>query len=406
MRILCVSAPLPGHLDWGGYLATARALVQRGHSVLWVTGAAAREMVANAGVPVHVVEETGWRWPPPPPLRPEDVGSAEEYRRLRMVRSLDQWLDPGRVTRATEALLEAARSFRPQLVVGEIFVPAAALAAEILGLPFVVAGWPALRTRLSPQAQVVEALARERLATLLERFGLPGRYWELQGAPAPLSPFLHLTYWSPSWYRGLPLLPQTALVGGVPPPPRPLTTPELRELTGHRPWVLVTLGTAFTQDPHFFVAAAQAIHRVGGVPIVALGEPATAATARPVVARLPEGTVVVERVEFPEVLPRVAGAIHHGGAGTTHSLVVHGVPQIVVPHAADQARQAQGVMRTGVGLAFRPREVTVSRLVQALDALLPDTSPFRERARRLQEEFAALGGVPRAAALLEELDVG
>ncbi len=406
MRILCVSAPLPGHLDWGGYLATARALVQRGHSVLWVTGVAARDMVAHAGVPVHVVEETGWRWPPPPPLQPHEVASAEEYRRLRRLRSLDQWLDPDRVAQATEELLEAARAFRPQLIAGEIFVPAAALAAEALDLPFVVVGWPALRTRLSSQAQEVETQARERLARLLARFGLPGRCWELQGPPAPLSPLLHLTYWSPSWYRGLPLLPQTAMVGGVPPPPRPLTAPELQGLAQDRPWVLVTLGTAFTQDPNFFVAAAQAVHRVGGIPLVALGMPMTAALARSVMARLPGEAVVVERVEFAQVLPRIAAAIHHGGAGTTHGLVVHGVPQVVVPHAADQARQAQGVVRTGVGLAFRPREVTVARLAQALAALLPDTSPFRERARRLQEEFAALGGVPRAATLLERLDAG
>ncbi len=405
MRILCVSAPLPGHLDWGGYLATARTLARRGHSVLWATGEAVQDRVAEAGVPVHVVEETGWRWPPPPPLQPEDVASAEEYRQLRMVRSLDQWLDPGRVAQATEELLEVAQAFRPQLVVGEIFVPAAALAAEALDLPFVVAGWPALRARLSPQAQMVETLARERLALLLRRFDLSGRYWELHGAPAPLSPLLHLTYWSPSWYRGLPLLPQTAMVGGVPPPPRPLTVPELQGLAKDRPWVLVTLGTAFPQDPNFFVAAAQAIHRVGGIPLVVLGVPVTAASAQSVVARLPEEAVAVERVEFAEVLPRLAAAIHHGGAGTTHGLVVHAVPQIVVPHAADQARQAQGVVRTGVGLAFRAREVTVARLVQALNRLLPGAAPVRERARRLQEEFAALGGVSRAASLLEALDV-
>ena len=37
--------------------------------------------------------------------------------------------------------------------------------------------------------------------------------WE--GAPALLSPALHITYWSPGWYAGLELLPQTHHVGGL-----------------------------------------------------------------------------------------------------------------------------------------------------------------------------------------------
>ena len=45
MRILCVSAQLPGHLDWGGYLATAAELARRGHDMLWTSGIAVAEQV-------------------------------------------------------------------------------------------------------------------------------------------------------------------------------------------------------------------------------------------------------------------------------------------------------------------------------------------------------------------------
>ncbi|MEZ4555281.1 MAG: hypothetical protein R2851_10965 [Caldilineaceae bacterium] len=83
------------------------------------------------------------------------------------------------------------------------------------------------------------------------------------------------------------------------------------------------------------------------------------------------------------------------------TLVCHGVPQAVVPHAADQQRQAQGVARTEVGFHIAPAQATVDNLTQALAQLLPDRSPYRAQARQLQHEFAALGGVPRAAALLE-----
>jgi UDP:flavonoid glycosyltransferase YjiC (YdhE family) len=75
----------------------------------------------------------------------------------------------------------------------------------------------------------------------------------------------------------------------------------------------------------------------------------------------------------------------------------------VVPHAADQARQAEGVARSGVGYRIAPKDVTLSVLVQALQNALPGDSAIRTNARSLQEEFASLGGVPVAADVLEEL---
>ena len=105
-----------------------------------------------------------------------------------------------------------------------------------------------------------------------------------------------------------------------------------------------------------------------------------------------------ERVRFAEVLPYIAAAIHHGGAGTTHALVTHGIPQIVVPKAADQARQASGVARSGVGYHIPPKQLTVSLAVEALQKILADDAPARLNAASLQKEFASLGGVPKGRA--------
>jgi UDP:flavonoid glycosyltransferase YjiC (YdhE family) len=117
--------------------------------------------------------------------------------------------------------------------------------------------------------------------------------------------------------------------------------------------------------------------------------------------RLPAGTPVRSLIAFDAVLPYLAAAIHHGGAGTTHALVTEAVPQIVVPHAADQGYQAQGVVRTGTGLHLPAKDVTIDRLEAALAALLPDLSGFRSQARRLQVEFAAQGGAAAAASAIE-----
>jgi UDP:flavonoid glycosyltransferase YjiC (YdhE family) len=107
------------------------------------------------------------------------------------------------------------------------------------------------------------------------------------------------------------------------------------------------------------------------------------------------------RIDFAAVLPHVVVAIHHGGAGTTHALVTHGVPQMVVPHAGDQGFQARAVARVAVGVHCPAREMNVDKTERILASLLPDRSPFRTNAANLQQEFAALGGVATSAALIE-----
>lgn len=397
MRFLCVSAQMPGHLDWGGYLKTAAELKRRGHEVLWASGRAVKNAVQRAGLPMRVLVETGWLWPPPPPLRPQPGMDPRAVQRLRMERGLDQWLDVARVGAAVDALAPVAREFAPDVIVGEAFVSAAGFVAEELQVPFVVAGWPALDVRVSAAAQPVVDGARARLRTLLTRFGLRGVNWSASGPPALISPHLHLTYWSERWYAGLPVLAQTQHVGGV------ATSRADPDSSADGPLVFITLGTSFAEDPNFFYAAAHAAAQVGARPLIALGGFRPTPDVESFRQRLPGESLLHQRVDFDETLPRVAAAIHHGGAGTTHALALHGVPQIIVPHAADQIHQAQGMVRTGAGMHLRAKEVTIPRLVQALQAMLPADADIRLRALALRAELAALGGIARAADLLERV---
>ncbi len=406
MRVLCLSAQLPGHLDWGGYLATARALMERGHELLWASGVEVLPQLEHAGIPASVLETTGWRWPPPPPIRPQPGSNPQEFLQLRMRRALDQWLDVKRVTVATVELSALVRDWQPDLILSEMFVAAAGLVAEQEEVPFGVIGWPAPGKSTDRQGQtaqeIVVAEARERLDTLLTHFGLEGVNWTKRGTPALDSRHLHLTYWSESWL-GTPAIAPTQHVGGIgststakrSPPP---------ELAGlDAPLVFVTLGTSFNDDPNFFIAAASAIDQMGAVPLVALGKALSSPDVEALRNRLPASALLFEMIDLPSVLPHVSAAIHHGGAGTTHALVTHAVPQIVVPHAADQQQQAQGVARTGVGFHMAPRQARSDNLVAALALLLPDRSDYRAQAEQLRQEFLQLGGVPRAATLIEQL---
>jgi UDP:flavonoid glycosyltransferase YjiC (YdhE family) len=398
MRFLFISAPLPGHLDWGGYLATAVELQRRGHEILWASGQAVAARIQQAAIPFHALQETGWRWPPPPPLPLLPDLSPTAIQQLRAERALDQWLDETRVSQACQEIIELGRTYQPTLLVSEMFVSAAGLVAEVLGLPFVVAGWPAMQPKVAADNAGLSSLARARLQRLLAQFNISGRNWTSSGPPGLCSPTRHLTYWSPTWYRGVALLPQTQHVGGR----APEAVGQPPEWPADNPWVFITLGTSFGDDLNFFIAAARAAAELGCLPVVALGGQLAAAQRQLLQEQIPSTTIIEEMLDLDAVLPYMAAAIHHGGAGTTHALITHGVPQIIVPHAADQSHQAQGVARSGVGFALAAKETTIPRLVNGLAQLLPDLSPYRAQAQLLQTEFAALGGVQTAARLLVE----
>ena len=89
-----------------------------------------------------------------------------------------------------------------------------------------------------------------------------------------------------------------------------------------------------------------------------------------------------------DLLPRVSALVHHGGAGTTVSALRAGIPQVIVPHFADQGFWARTVERLGVGRAL-PR----ARWGRSLPGSLETLRGQEDRAERA----AALGAELRAA---------
>lgn len=64
-------------------------------------------------------------------------------------------------------------------------------------------------------------------------------------------------------------------------------------------------------------------------------------------AVLPGNFFVLKQVPHEWLFPRVALAIHHGGAGTTHTAARAGIPQIILPVGADQHFWARRVALRG-----------------------------------------------------------
>ncbi len=399
-RFLFTSAPLPGHLDWGGYLRTAAALVRRGHSVTWASTPAMASPVTAAGVPFAAVPTTGWHMPP---ALPADLPPAQRAL-LRQQRAIDSWLDVHEVMRGVAALDRIIDAVQPDILASELFVTAAPLLAEKRALPLVICGWPAQGMRMSAPGMAdaagqVAKEARARLAALWAQMNISGHYWA-DGGFWPISPHGHVVYFSRAWYgENVALLPNNQFVGGQVAAPLGPAPAWLDELPADRPLVMVTLGSLFTHDEAFFLAAAQAVLQVGGCPIVAAGSPEWADRLRGV---LPGGAVVQPWIAYDWLFPRLDLVIHHGGVGTTHAAIVHGVPQLIIPHAGDQANQARRATAAGIALTLPADHPSASAVLPAVGRLLGDPR-WRERATAWQNEFARLGGVPRAADWMSQL---
>ncbi len=404
-----ISAPLYSHTDWGGFLKTAQVLQSQGHEILWLSEAPLQSALQAAGIAFRAIDKTGWLWPPPPPPDLSAIAPQEAVT-IRYRRALDTWLSEELVAHAVDGLLSlAAEIGAPEAIVSDPFLSASAIAADALDLPLVICGWPAQMTldenSLFPVQRNLSSDSQQRIQRLCARFGVAGRNFSQGAAPAIRSDHLHVTYFTPTWYQSeLELmLPQTQFVGGRAGEATAAPTSWLADIPMDKPLGLVTLGTVFTGDLGFYSWAAQALAHEGIIPIVTLGWNPIAPEKKAELKRaLPAGTRLLNWAPYEQTLPRCKLVIHHGGMGTTHRALVHGLPQIVVPHAADQRIQARRVAEAKVGLHLTAHDVRRGQLREGAKALL-EAEWVQENARRFAREMAALGGAERAAELIAGL---
>lgn len=403
-----ISAPLAGHTDWGGMLKTAQYLHASGHQVLWVSEQPLEALISAAGVPFAAIAASGWAWLSPPPADLRSLNPIEAMF-LRYRRALDTWLSEDLMPPAFEAILALAEARgAPDLIVTDPFLSAVAFAAEKMDVPMAVAGWVAGQPLDEERMYAVQAelskLSRERLARLKARFGVRGVNFSDGAAPSVQSPHLHISYFNREWYQADPEpLPQTQFVGGTVDSPTTPTPEWLAELPNDAPLALITLGSVFTGDLGFFSWAAQAAARLGMIPIVVLGRnPIAPERKAELKAALPHGTRLLSWIDYDHVFPRLRVIVHHGGMGTTHRAAVQGIPQVVVPHAADQRAQARRVAQAKVGLNLSAHDVRNGQLLPAIRAVTTDQK-VRANAQRLAADLTSLGGKVRAAELLIDL---
>jgi sterol 3beta-glucosyltransferase len=90
-----------------------------------------------------------------------------------------------------------------------------------------------------------------------------------------------------------------------------------------------------------------------------------------------------EQVPFSQILSKVYGIIHHGGAGTTQSGLRYGCATLIIPHLIDQFMWNQMMFDLGVGpKGIAIKDISVEKLLPLVQGLW-ENPIYKEKAKVL-----------------------
>jgi UDP:flavonoid glycosyltransferase YjiC (YdhE family) len=372
MRILFVSFPGLGHFF--PIVPLAWAARTAGHEVLVATAGPALPASRDAGLPTIDC------------ARGVDVmanlasgvavarGLPDSERIKHVARGMAHINDA-----MADALLDAARRFRPTAIVSTPLSVVGELVAAALDVPLFIHGLGLTIGGRSPIEELIPQLLGETAA----RLGVSGR----------AKPFAHLDACPPSMsVKELPgawpmrLLPYN---GGA-------IVPDWVLRGGPRNRVCITLGSVIPKVQGTGAVGALVEAAQDQEVILALGDDVDPASLGP----MPANVRVAPWVPFSVLAPTCRVIVHHGGSGTTLNALAAGAAQLIVPHFADQPANAAAVERRGMGLTLRLDEVTAARAGDALRRLLSEAS-FGRAASELVTELEAMPAPPAIVARMQ-----
>lgn len=373
MRVLFTTTPGRGH--WHAMLPLARACSEQGHQVLWATasdacaGLQARGFDAvTAGIPEGVTSEgLAARYPEVMAL---PAGERPDHLFSRI-------FGPERADPMLEQLLPIVRNWRPSVLVCDKAELAGPVAAAVAGIPNVTHAFG------HPLPQVRTDRAAEAMAPVWRAYGLE---------PRPHAGVYEHLY--------LDIYPQSLKASGVPvgTPVQSLRPAPVLAAAGEAdpPLVYVTFGTVWSRDLSGHRIVLEGISDLPIRVLVTLGPRADPAD----LGAQPSNVEIHEYVPQDEILPRAAAVVSHAGSGTFLAALAAGLPQVVLPLAADQFLNAAAGAAAGAAVrvdpeAFRP-DTHRAALVQLLEA-----PAYAAAAARVQDEIRAM---PPPAEVAAELD--
>ncbi len=266
--------------------------------------------------------------------------------------------------RTIDGMSALIRDWRPDLVIAESTAFGAPVAAGRNGVP-----WAEHRPGPAMPVQLGQFVAEE----LPKEFELPEPVLIIDNCPPSFQhddvPSGHVIRYVP--YNGPGVLTDWMLA------------------RGDRKRVCVTLGTGLPHDPNSWSLLELIVGTLDGLGVeLVLAVPDKEEVGAPRWTSLPGSVRGVGRFPLSAVLPSCDLSVNHGGAGSTMTSLVNGVPQLLLPHYGDQFRSAQRVSQRGVGLAVPISDVSPEAIKSAASALL-DSEEYRTAAREVAGENAS-----------------
>lgn len=369
MRVLFSSTSGYGHVF--PMVPLAKAFVAAGHEVLWATGADSCRLVDAAEVATA----------------PAGLSGAGLREQRREVLSLAEQLPPSEraafvfprmfgaaFTPAMVAdLLPLARQWQPDLMIHENGELGSPVVGSVLGVPSLTHAFggavPAeTLTAAGEQVAPVWAAAQQDLPAYAGCF--TSLYLDICPPSVQSVPTDHIG-------ERQPLRP----VADTGPAPDPV--PDYL-LDDGRPLVYLTLGTVRSGSP----VLRPAVDALAALPVRLLvtlgpdGDPA-------VLGNQPDNVHVQHWVHQPQVLEHCSVVVSHAGSGTFLGALARGLPQLCLPQAADQFRNAAGGARSGSALVFAPQDAAPDAIADSVTRLLGEPR-FRRNAANVAGEIAHL----------------
>lgn len=373
------------HIGLGGHLPPAArlgaALAEAGHRVLAWAPERYRRHVEAPGVEFHAHE----------PARTERPFPSFVHFAAELAEATE---------RCCPGLVEEMLAGGVELVVHDVHVPWARVAADFLGLPRIVTNPlfpdspPSGARTTSPGGEVAhlaffaDPLARVERArhAVTSTWGIDPGDWRTMIRTAGETILSFTTEeiagrsLPPGWQAIGPLLAPIPPAGRRP----------------GRPLVYVAFGTFFNGRLEPFHAAIDAL---ADAPVDVLVSTGGGDLAPAALGPLPAHIEVRSFVPSREVLTRAAVHVSHGGGGSLHEALAAGVPSVCLPQGSDQHAWAQRVEALGAGCVVEQRPEAIRTAVRRLLA----DERWRDRARvvgaRLLEHpgrDVALAAVDRA----------
>jgi UDP:flavonoid glycosyltransferase YjiC (YdhE family) len=103
------------------------------------------------------------------------------------------------------------------------------------------------------------------------------------------------------------------------------------------------------------------------------------------------------------LFPKLSAAIHHGGAGTTHTSLRFGLPTLILPFGADQPFNADRVFLNRLGPRPIPiRQINIRNLSNALQDLMNNYTTYRNNAQKIGQLIKEEDGLGHCIQLIEK----